>query len=196
VTHSVELARTTERAIWLDDGMVFRDGPTASVLDEYEVTSSAARRFSTEPSARIERLAVDPARIEPGDGFSVAARVRRLDPTTPIFVRVDLRPVVGEEPWMRKETELAEHRDLNLVGTTGLHPLDGSDDEAVDIDLHVPELPITPTHLEVSLVIADDRGVIHDELMSELKVGHPPGRAGYQMQLTRLDDRHALNRPH
>lgn len=185
VTHSVELARTTERAIWLDGGRPFRDGPTASILDEYEVTSSAARRYSSEPAARIERVEVEPGHIEPGDGFIVTARVRRLDRSVPLQVRVDLRPVVGEEPWMRKDTELAEHRDLNLVGTTGPRAVDDIEGEVIEVDVAVESLPITPTQLEVSFVLLDGDGVVHDELLSELEVGYPPGRAGYMMRLSR-----------
>jgi ABC-type polysaccharide/polyol phosphate transport system ATPase subunit len=184
VTHSVELARTTERAIWLDDGQVFRDGPTAAVLDEYEATSSSAKRYATVPNARVERLSIDPPKIEPGEGFTATARIRRLVSDIPVYARADLRPVVGEEPWMRKETELPEHRDLNLVATTGPQLIEDIGADLVEIVLRIESLPITATRLEVSLVLADESGAIHDELMSELKVGHPPGRVGYLMRIT------------
>lgn len=184
VTHSVELARFTQHAIWLDQGEVIRVGDTATVLDEYELTSSGGRRFSSEPVARIERVDVDPPHIDPGSGVTVSATVRVLRGDIPLSVRTDLRPVKGDEPWMRKLDELPEHIDLNLVATTVPQRLPDLEPGRYDIQIAVDAVPITPTSLEVTIVVVDTSGLIHDELTTSLSIGRDPTRPSYVMDLS------------
>ena len=68
VTHSVDLARLTRRAIWLEEGRVVRDASERS--SRYEVTSSAGRYAST-PAAHLESIDVVPDHV-PGLGFTSA----------------------------------------------------------------------------------------------------------------------------
>jgi len=84
------------------------------------------------------------------------------------------------------ETQLPEHRDLNLVATSppvaiGTAPADGG---RVEVELVVDALPVTPTELEVTLVLTGPRGEIHDELAAPLTVEGPPARPKYRMRVT------------
>lgn len=187
VTHSVDLARTTRRTIWLDDGRVVRDGPTANIIDEYEVTSSAGRRYASRPAAQLERIQVYPDRIAPGSGFAVRSTLRRLRTDVELRARVDVRPVVGDEPWERSADELPEHRDVNLVATSPLAAIDLADTpDRVEVELAVDAMPITPTELEITLVITGPRGEIHDELAAQLTVLGPRDRPKYRMLIAPL----------
>ncbi len=186
VTHSVDLARLTRRAIWLEEGRVVRDGPSEEVLDEYEVTSSAGRRYASTPAAHLESIDVVPDHVPPGSGFTVRSTLRWVRTDLELAARVDVRPVVGDEPWMRSVDELPEHRDLNLVATSppvaiGTAPADGG---RVEVELVVDALPVTPTELEVTLVLTGPRGEIHDELAAPLTVEGPPARPKYRMRVT------------
>lgn len=184
VTHSVDLARTTRRTIWLEDGRVVRDGPSADIVDEYEVTSSAGRRYAAESAAQLERIQVNPGRIAAGAGFEVRSTLRRVRADVPLRARLDVRPVIGEEPWMRSVDELPEHRDLNLVATSRTVAIDATPtDERVELQLVVDAMPITPTELEVTLVITGPRGEIHDELAAPLTIDGPPARPKYRVEV-------------
>jgi ABC-type polysaccharide/polyol phosphate transport system ATPase subunit len=185
VTHSLDLARTAAgRAVWLENGTVFREGPAEAILDEYEATSSAGRRYTRDPAARIQQISVDPNRIEPNEGFVVTAELRTLRPSDDLAFRVDLRPVAGEEPWMRAVDELPEHRELNLVATTAPEPLGEVSEGRWSLEIHVDRVPVTDTDLEATLVISDGSGRIHDELTTALHIGDRPGRPKYVMTAT------------
>lgn len=184
VTHSVELARSTQRALWLDHGEVLRVGDTTAILEEYELTSSGGRRFAPDPAVRLERVQSEPPHIEPGAHVTISATVRVLDPSSPLLIRADLRPVKGEEPWMRRFDELPEHIDLNLVATTVPKRLPDLERGRYDVEIAVETVPITPTSLEVTVVIVDDAGRIHDELSTSLSIGRDPTRPSYFMNLS------------
>lgn len=183
VTHSVDLARTTRRCVWIEDGRVVQDGPAGPIIDEYEVTSSAGRRLHPDPSGSLERAGIEPAWIEPGDGFAMSATLRTTRPSSDLHVRVDLRPVVGDEPWMRSEDELPEHRDVNLVATTAPRPLGRLGTGRFDVEVVVERVPISETNLDATMVVVDAAGRIHDELSCELRIGEVPARPTYLMSV-------------
>jgi ABC-type polysaccharide/polyol phosphate transport system ATPase subunit len=183
VTHSLDLARTTRRCLWLDNGVLFRDGQTSAVVEEYELTTSTGRRVCSDPAGRIERLALAPDWIEPGGGFAVTAVVRITRPNSRMAFRVDLRPTTGEEPWMRSPDERPEHRDVNLVATTGSRPLGELAAGPHQLRIEVDELHITPTRLEATLVLLGANDEIHDELGTDLQVGDGSGRPTFKMSL-------------
>jgi ABC-type polysaccharide/polyol phosphate transport system ATPase subunit len=185
VTHSLDLARAAaRRVLWLEHGRVFREGDAGPILDEYEATSSAGHRRHPDPSARIEDVAVDPGHIESGDGFVLRAALRTRRSSDDLRFRVDLRPVAGEEPWMRAVDELPEHRELNLVATTAPAELGALAEGRWALEVRVQSVPITATDLEATLVVSDGDGRIHDELTTGLGVGRHPGRPKYVMSAT------------
>lgn len=184
-THSVELARWARRCLWLDRGELVRDGPSGPVLDEYEVTSGTPRRRSSDPEARIGRVVVDPGSVEPGGPLRVEVTVDVARPSSDLAVRIDLRPTAGDEVWMRPRDESPEQRDLNLLATTPDHRLGRLDPGAYVIGAELPALPITSSLLELSVVVFDGGGEVHDEMSADLAVGRQPDRPRVEMSLLR-----------
>jgi ABC-type polysaccharide/polyol phosphate transport system ATPase subunit len=185
VTHSVDLARSAcERVLWLEHGAVLRDGDAATVLDEYEATAARGRRYRRDPSVRIDALRVEPRVLQPGDGFRMTAQFEVNAPCENIQWRVDLRPVAGDEPWMRSQDELPEHRDVNLVASTMRHDLGALDPGRHSLRIDVPVVPITDSELEATLMLLDAAGSIHDELMETIRIGSALKRPTYRMTAT------------
>jgi ABC-type polysaccharide/polyol phosphate transport system ATPase subunit len=183
VTHSPELAAAaTERSVWLDHGRVEADGPTADVLVDYQATVRGWGRASGDSPASFERIELVPDRVEPGGAMAALATIACERACGPFELRLELRPAIGDDTvWMRHRDETAEMRHLNLVAATFpvVVPELGPGRHEVRVD--VEDLAVSPTLAEVSLVLADQRGIV-DEISADVAIGDPPMRPHYHLR--------------
>lgn len=186
VTHSPDLAiAATDRALWLDHGRLVDEGPTGDVLLRYE---AAVRGWAHSPlRGRVELadLALSTDRLTPGDPLELRAVLRVVEDVGPLEVRLEVRPVVGADTlWMRDHDETPEERYLNLVAATErLHvdPLAVGDHDLV---VSLPAVPISPTLVEVSVVLRDAEDLIVDELGATLDIGAVNRRPHFHLVAT------------
>lgn len=186
VTHSVELAEiATERVVWLDGGRLVADGPADEVLSRYQATVHGwARAARSEPVA-IERMDLVPDQLDPGDALTVSAVLSSDAPTGPLSARVEVYPVVGDDgAWMRSEDELPEHRHLNLIAASAPIQIDPAAPGRRRLQIKIPAVPLTPTRVEIALIISDEHGGLIDHLRAELAVGHHVRRPYYDLSLS------------
>ena len=182
-THSVGLARSAPRCLWLREGSLFRDGPSSEVLEEYEVTAGLGRRFADPAAGRFLDLALVPDRVAVGGRVRVEAHIDVVDSRSELFVRVESRPIQGDEPWMRDLDEPLRMRDLSLVAVSPPYPIGASEAGRVYVEGEIASLPITPTTLEMTAALVDGAGRVHDELSAPLHIEGDPGRPGYLLSV-------------
>lgn len=183
VTHSLDLAAvSTTETIWLHDGAVRSRGPTPEVLAGYEAAVRGWGRAFDDRRVGIERLELDVEHIEPGDPLELSAEVVCIEATGPLEVRIEVRPVVGDDTvWMRSHDESFEMRQLNLVAASAPIPLPRLSAGRHDLRLTLDSVPISPTKVEILLVLSDGANRVIDELACELEVGGALLRPHYNL---------------
>ncbi|MFZ4432506.1 MAG: ABC transporter ATP-binding protein [Microthrixaceae bacterium] len=184
VTHSLGLAAAvTTRTVWLERGRVLADGPTSEVLSRYE---GAVRGWATPSSVAgpvLEDLRVHEDRIEPGDPLSLSAEIRCDTPSQPVVLRVEARPAVGDDTlWMRSTDESPETRRMNLVAASPPIHLPALPEGRHRLEVELSRVPITPTKVEFSLVLADDDLRLLDELAVDVDIGPVTLRPHYLLE--------------
>ncbi|MFM7063149.1 MAG: ABC transporter ATP-binding protein, partial [Actinomycetes bacterium] len=100
-THSLSLARQADRSIWLRSGSVVGDGPSLAVLRDYELSAGSGRVAAETPRAKFLSVSALPTVVEPGHRLTVSSELEILQPCDDLSLRIELRPVIGEEQWMR-----------------------------------------------------------------------------------------------
>lgn len=182
VTHSPELAAVaTTRTIWLDSGSVVEDGPTEVVLERYESAVRGWGRSFETGTVRIAHVDVDPRTVEPGAGAVVEVDIDVVRPTGPVEMRVEFRPVIGDEPWMRSSEDSLETWHLNLVAATSPVRLEGLGVGRHRAELHIGAIPITPSDVELSVLLADERNLVIDEVTLGMRIGGGALRPMYHL---------------
>jgi len=180
-THSLALARSAPRCIWLRNGSVVRDGPAATVLQDYELSAGVGRPVSDDPRARFLDIAAVPAAVEPGRPLELSVGIEVLRASEDLSLRVEARPVVGDELWMRPRDPSAAPADV-LVAVAPSRPLGGLRTGTVRATGTIPSVRITATELEVTVVLVDAEGRIHDEISCPVTVSGRVGRPGYLLR--------------
>jgi hypothetical protein len=185
VTHSPELAAVaTTRTVWLDRGAVWRDGPALDVLREYESTIRGFGVSADATPVAIEDVWIDPPTIEPGDPVRVSAVVACEDAGVPFSAHLELRAAVGDEAfWMRPREETPEVRELNIIAWSPPVPVEVPGPGRHRIDLAIDSVHVTPTRLEVSLVLTDQRRRIFAQSSCELDIGDVDLRPFYYLRV-------------
>ena len=183
VTHSLELAAVAaSRVIWLSDGRMVEDGDAPGVLGRYELAVRGWSRTYGPPAVRIEGLSLDPARIDPGEMLRVSIGLVCAEDSGPIDVRIEMHPAVGDdESWMRPIEESPEVRHLNLMAATAPACITRLAKGRHDLDFELPMVPITPTLLELSVVITNEAREVVDTVACPLPVGERPLRPTYAL---------------
>jgi ABC-type polysaccharide/polyol phosphate transport system ATPase subunit len=177
-THSLGLARSADRTLWLRDGEEVRSGPAAAVLRDYELSAGVGRPVATESSVRFRSVSASPTVVAPGHPLQISVDLEVLHRCSGIALRVEVRPVVGEEPWMRPSDPAAAPADV-LVAVTACAPLGQLAPGLVRAVGTIPALRITSTVLEVSVVAVDPGSRIHDEISCTVQVEGRAGRPAY-----------------
>ena len=183
VTHSLELAAAaTTRTIWLEQGRLVEDGPTPEVLNRYEASVRGwGRAFGGSP-VEITGIRIDPDHILPGDPVKLRATVSATEDTGPLEIRVEVRPIVGQDSiWMRSNEETLEMRHLNLVAATTPVRAEGIRKGDHHIEMELAAVSISPTEVEVALLLADEHDRILDEVTCTLAIGDAPLRPHYHL---------------
>jgi ABC-type polysaccharide/polyol phosphate transport system ATPase subunit len=184
VSHSLDLAAVaTSRTLWLDNGRVVEDGPTDEVLTRYEDSIRGWGRSLASREVRIERLALDSSRIEPGGALRMRADLECTVESSDIEVHLEARPVVGESAgWMRSKDETLEVRHVNLVACTAPIRISGLTRGTHRLDIDLPAVPISPSQLELSLLITDGHQNLVDELSCDLELGRHAHRPHFHLE--------------
>ena len=182
VTHSPELAAaTTDRTVWLDHGAVVADGPVAEVLTGYEAAVRGwGRSFETSPLViRAARLVPD--HVAPGERLRIELEVEVTGDLRGVTLRVEVRPTIGDEPWMRSSEDSLEVWHLNLIAASAALDLSTlpSGRHRVDVDLRA--MPISPSEVEVAVLVSDASSRIVDEVPLLLRIGSESLRPVYDL---------------
>ncbi len=180
-THSLALARSAPRCMWLRDGNVVRDGPAATVLQDYELSAGVGRAAAADPVARFLTVSAGPTTVEPGRPLELSVEFEVLRPADDLSLRVEARPVVGDELWMRPRDAAAAPADV-LVAVTPRTRLGPMGPGKVSATGRIPSVRITSTVLEVMVVLVDDAGRVHDEISCTVRVDGRVGRPGYLLR--------------
>lgn len=173
VTHSLDLAAVaTTHTVWLHDGAVRSEGSAPEVLAEYEAAVRGWGRSFADIRVEIDRLWLSSGHIQPGDPLVVAADLVCSEPVGPVEVRLEVRPVVGDDTvWMRSHEESFEMRQLNLVAASSPIRVDSLAPGRHRVELRLDSVPISPTRVEVLMVLSDEDNRIIDEVAAELGIG-------------------------
>lgn len=184
VTHSMQLAQvTTEQAVWIDDGRIAHEGSTADVVSRYE---AAMRRWGTtapDSPLSIEALRVTPDHVEPGGSVRVVADLRCRSRCDGAEARIEIRPIVGDDSgWMRAEEATPEMHQHSMVACTRPQGTGSLDAGHHRLEFELPRVPISPTLLDLSLMITDAAGAILAEASSDLAIGALPRRPQFHIE--------------
>jgi len=180
-THSLSLARSAARCVWLRNGSVVRVGPAEVVLRDYELSAGFGRAGAERPRVRFVGVTADPAAVEPGRPLGLSVDLEVLHPSDDLALRVEARPVVGDEPWMRPNDPSAAPADV-LVAVTQRSPLGPLVPGLVRATGVIPTVRITSTVLEVTVVVVDSQGRLHDEISCTVHVAGRPARPAYLLR--------------
>jgi len=182
VTHSPELAAmATTRTMWLDRGSVVADGPTPEILTRYEAAVRGWGRSFTPNPVTIAGVHLQPSQIRPGESLQVSIDLDVGATAGPVELRIEFRPTIGDEPWMRSNEDSLETWQLNLIASTAPVRIEPLAPGQHRVDVEIGAVPISPSEVELSVLLADDRQLIIDETLLTVHLGEASLRPVYHL---------------